>query len=319
MDQELQTICDQFIRYRDELRNMNFFTSYGQLWPLCSFICIIRNQEPNEEIMDLCKKIIHERFGFLNYFRGNGEKVITTLLACESDPGAAADLCKEAYDILKDHFGSSNYLPMLAYYMATTIAPRDYAQFAQDSWNLYQRYNKMHPLMTSYEDVIFVGLLNSSKRPHEELVNETEVIWRALKDEFFWHKDAMQTAAMALTLCVGDPMLKSARFITLHDRLRDEGYRVGKGYDAVPLAILANLGIDSEQIMQDFVEAENALRESGKYGFWSGYSTWDRLMHTALVLSAYYRSPNNELVAAFIVSVLIDIAAQQAAAASAAS
>ena len=45
MDQELQTICDQFIRYRDELRNMNFFTSYGQLWPLCSYICIIRNQE----------------------------------------------------------------------------------------------------------------------------------------------------------------------------------------------------------------------------------------------------------------------------------
>jgi hypothetical protein len=42
-------------------------------------------------------------------------------------------------------------------------------------------------------------------------------------------------------------------------------------------------------------------------------------MHTSLVLSAYYRSPNNELVAAFVVSVLIDIAAQQAAAAAAAS
>jgi hypothetical protein len=135
---------------------MNFFTSYGQLWPLCSYICIIRNQEPNEEIMDLCKKIIHERFGFLNYFRGNGEKVITTLLACESDPGAAADLCKEAYDILKDHFGSSNYLPMLAYYMATTIAPRDYAQFAQDSWNLYQ-----------HRDLFLYSKVTKSRRQEE--------------------------------------------------------------------------------------------------------------------------------------------------------
>lgn len=318
MNPELERVCAQFVDYRYQLREMNIFQSYHQLYPLCAYICMIRNQEPNEEIMNLCRQLIRERFGAFNMFRGNGEKAITALLACENDPGMAADLCVEAYDALRDEFSASHYLPMLAYYMATAIAPGKYEEFADSTLRLYHMFNDMHPILTSEEDVIFIGLLNATKRSHAELVKEAEDIWQALRDDFRWNKDALQTCAHALVLCPGDPMLKAARFYNLFKRLRAEGFRYRKGFDAVPLAIVANLGIDAEQIVDDFIEAQHYLEQSGGYGFWSGFSTQTRYMHTILVLSAYYGNGNSELAAAFIVSVLREIAEQQAAAAAAA-
>lgn len=318
MNSELQNVCARFVEYRYQLREMNVFSSYHQLYPLCAYICMIRGQEPNEEIMNLCKQLLRERFGAFNMFRGNGEKVITALLACEGDPGAAADLCEEAYAVLRDEFSASHYLPMLAYYMATTMPPAEFEQFTYETRTLYQMFNDMHPFLTSEEDVLFIGLLNATKKNHSLLVNEAEDIWHALRDDFRWNKDALQTCAHALVLCEGEPMVKAARFYNLFRRLRDEGYRYGKGYEGVPLAILANLGIDQEQIVSDFIEAEQFLEQSGGYGFWAGFSSKARYMHAILVLSAYYGSGTSELNAAFIVSVLREIAEQQAAAAAAA-
>lgn len=315
---KLQRVCDDFIDYRLEIRDMTFFKSYSQLYPLCAYIFMMRNQEPNEEIMHLCKEIIRENNGIFSMFRGNAEKAMTALLACESDPGTVMELSEEAYRCLREEFSASHYLPILAYYMATSMSPERFEQFAYDTRTLYDHYNDMHPILTSEEDSIFIGLLNATGRNFRELVNETEEIWSDLKSEFRFHKDALQTAAHALTLCRGEGPAKAARFYNLFTRLRSEGYRFGKDYEMVPLAILANLGIDPEQIFMDFVECEQYLYECGGYGFWAGLSTQSRYMHTVLVLSVYYHNSNSELTAAFIVSVLMEIAREQAAAAAAA-
>lgn len=318
MNSELRRVCDMFIDYRMQIRDMTMFSSYRQLYPLCAYVFMVRNQEPNEEIMRLCKEIIRENFGIFSMFRGNGEKVMTALLSCESDPGRVMALSDEAYSILREDFHASHYLPVLAYYMATTMAPEKYEQFSYDTRTLFDLYNHVHPVMTSEEDALFIGLLNATGRDFHDLVNESEEIWKSLKSEFRWHKDALQTIAHALTLCSGEGPLKAARFYNLLSRLRAEGYKYGKDYEAVPLAIIANLGIDPEQIFYDFAEAEAYLADTGDYGFWSGFSTKARYMHTVLVLSVYYMNGTSELTAAFIVSVLMEIAREQAAAAAAA-
>lgn len=305
---ELQKTCDDFIDYRELLRGTNIFSSTRSVvYPLCAYICMIRRQEPNTEIINLCKQIIHESYGVFNNFRGFSEKTLTVLLSCESDPGRVNDLCGIAYAELRDLFSASDYLPVLAFFMATTMPPAEYRSFAESTKALHELFNDMHPWLTGEEDTIFDGLLNATGRNHEELVEETEKIWRMLKDDFRFHKNALQTAAHAMTLCPGDPALKAGRFHTIFTMLRSEGISYSKDFEIVPLAVLANIGIEPQQIVEDFLECEAYLKDNGRYGFWTGYSTSTRYMHAVLVLSVYYQVASNELTAAFVVSVLIEI------------
>ena len=317
---ELQKVCDDFIDYRELLRETNIFSTTRSInYPLCAYICMIRKQEPNTEIISLCKQIIHESYGIFNNFRGYSEKTLTVLLSCESDPGRVNDLCRIAYSELRALFHASDFLPILAYYMATTMPPEEYRSFAEGTRALHELFNDSHPWLTGDEDTIFDGLLHATVRNHEEIVGETEMIWRMLKDDFWFHKNALQTAAHAMTLCPGDPALKAGRFHSLFSMLESEGISYSKDFEIVPLAVLANIGIEPTQIVADFLECEACLKENGKYGFWTGYSTRTRYMHAVLVLSVYYQVASNELTAAFIVSVLIEIIreAQAQAAASA--
>ena len=81
--------------------------------------------------------------------------------------------------------------------------------------------------------------------------------------------------------------------------------------------ILANIGVDHDQVMADIVEADAFLSEQKEYGFF-GFWEKKRLMHVIMILTSFYLTSGPELIAAVVVSVLIEIQQQQAAAASAA-
>lgn len=317
MNNQLERLCCDFIEYRDILKNRKVFASYSQLYPLCAYICMIRHQEPNEEILRLCREILHDYAGIFSMFRGNGEEVMLTLLSCETDPGACMDLMDRAYSTLREEFGASHYLPVLAYYMATSIAPSEFDNFTYETRDLFDRFNQQHPFLTSDEDTLFIGLLNASGRDHRLIVREAEEIYQMIVEDFHWHKNPVHTLSHALTLCEGQAPAKAARFRNLFRELREEDYKYGKDYEIVPLGILANIGVDPEQIIADFIEVDNFLINSEGYGVF-GFGRKTRYMHAVLVLSVYYYNGAPELTAALIVSVLMEIAAQQAAAAAAA-
>lgn len=318
MDVLLEKSCDEFIAYRDILRDMTFFHSYAGLYPACAYIYMARHEEPNEEMIRLCREILHEDAGIFSMFRGNGEKIFTALLATERDPGTAMELCHEAYEILRSYFSASNYLPMLAFYMMSVVPENRYEDFVSGTRDLFDTLNRDHPLLTSSEDVVFSGLLHKTGKPHEMIADEAEAIFSALTRRYHFHKDAMQTVSHALTMCSGDPEDKLNRLYRLVSELEEEGYRYSRDFEMVPLALLANMGIETSQIVRDFIEVEQFLSDSEGYGFFGGFSTRTRYMHAVLVLSAYYMTYNPELTMSFVISVLVEIERIQAAAAAAA-
>ena len=318
MNKQLAKLCYEFLLYRDQLKDGRFFHSYRQLYPLCAYICQIRHQEPNDEIMRLCREIVHEYAGFFSMFRGNGEEVMVTLLSCESDPGACMELCDQAYSTLKTEFHASHYLPMLAYYMATSMPAERFYEFTEGTRDLFEVFNSLHPLLTSEEDTLFIGLLNASGRYHREIVEEAQEIYEMLVDDFAFHKNSVHSLSHALTLCPGAAPAKAARFRNLFRQLREMDYRYGKDYEIIALGILANMGYETEQIMEDFIRVDEYLAGSDGYGWFGGFSKRTRYLHAVLILSVYYHNGSSELTAAMIVSVLMEIQAEQAAAAAAA-
>jgi hypothetical protein len=318
MNEQLAKLCYEFLLYRDQLRDGRFFHSYRQLYPLCAYICMIRHQEPNDEIVRLCREILREYAGFFSMFRGNGEEVMVTLLSCETDPGACMELCDQAYSSLRSEFHASHYLPLLAYYMATSMPAVKFDEFTYRTRELYDTFNNLHPFLTSEEDSLYMGLLTASGRDPRAIAEEAEEIYEMLAGEFPFHKNPIHSLSHALTLCPGAAPAKAARFRNLFRELRDMDYRYGKDYELIALGILANMGYETEQIMEDFINVDRYLADSDGYGWLGGFSRRTRYLHAVLILSVYYHNGSSELTAAMIVSVLMEIQAEQAAAAAAA-
>ncbi len=310
MNFELEKTCNDFLDYSEICHTWSRFSD-RRLDALGAYICLMRRCEPTEELLQLCRDIVHEYSGFFSMMRGFGEHALVAQLSCERDPGAAMALTDRAYHVLRDEFSASHYLPMLAYYMATSMAPDNFVPFARRVRELYEKFNDKHPWLTGERDVIFTGLLVGTGKDPQALEEEAEYTWQMLLDGFRFHKDAIQTLAHALTLCKGEAPYKVAKFRNLRNRLRSLDFKYGKDYEIVPLGILANSGIDEEQIVADFAEVNDYLKGHGNYGFWLGFSTETRYLHTILCLSAYYQSATNELAMAYLISVLVDIEREQ--------
>ncbi len=311
MNFELEKTCNDFLEYSEICHSWSRFSD-RRLDALSAYICLMRRCEPTEELLKLCKEIVHDYAGFFSMMRGYGENALIAQLSCEKDPAAAMAQTDHAYQILREKFSASHYLPMLAYYMATSMSPDSFAPFTQKVRELYEMLNKKHPWLTSEEDVLFTGLLASTGRDFDELCEETEMTYQMLLDGFRFHKEAIQSLSHALTLCKGEAPYKVAKFRNLRSRLKSEDYHYGKDFEIVPLGILANSGIDEEQIVADFAEVNQYLKDYGKnYGFWLGFSNDTRYLHVILCLSAYYQSATNELAMAYLLAVLIKIQREQ--------
>ncbi|HCK88235.1 MAG TPA: hypothetical protein DHW39_05430 [Erysipelotrichaceae bacterium] len=318
MEQTLREICEDFLYYRDVIRAERIFGSYRQLYPVCSYIYLIKHQEPNEEMIALCKSILRENTSFISYFRGNGEEVFITMLATDDDPGRRMKLALAAYDFLKDYFASSSFLPFLALTMARLVRPDAFADFSLRAKQIYDMMHDSHLWLTGQEDVAFSGLLAlDSTRSNDELLEEMEYCFDRCSKGMTFHHNAVQSVSHALTLCAGDRRTKCDNLKLFLEALELSGIQIPKGYEQVSLAILPNLGIPLDTLVADFCAVDDFLAVKDGYGFF-GFSKRTRYMHDAMILSAYYLSESVELTTAVIISVLLEIQSEQAAAAAAA-
>lgn len=318
MNETLLKACRDFINYRDTIRQQFLWTGYSQTFPVCAYIHMNHHLEPNVEMIRLCKEILHENSGFFSAFRGSGEPIFVSMLAVEEDPGLKMEAVAQAYTVLRNYFMSSAYLPFLAMIMPDLMPSGRFVQFAESTRMLYEEMNREHYFLTGAEDVIFAGLLTMEERRNSaELMDEIEYLYDRLSGLSRFHGNAMQSLSHALTLCAGSAVNKFNNLQELCTMLRYQGINYGKDYEMIPLGILANLGIDIETLCRDLIDVHEYLGSQEGYGFF-GFGARKRLVHACLILCAYYMTGTVELASAVIISVLLEIQAQQAAAAAAA-
>ena len=318
MDQILQKMCDDFVFYRDFNRDQFKWSGSQLVDPLCAYIYLDHHQEPNEEMISLCKKILKENAGIFSAFRGNGNPILVTMLAVADDPGLKMETAKAAYEALRRRFGFSDYLPFLAMIMPDAMPADQFDAFTERTWVLYDTMHEIHSFLTSTEDVIYAGLLVMENKDTPQYIDEMEYLYDIMHKNDIFHANAQQSLSHALTLCQGSPDDKYNNLLTLCAMLRNEKIGYSKDYDMIPLGVLANIGIGREQIFHDLVDVYDYLEHFSGYGGAFGFSKKSRLVHACLILCAYYSPGTVELASAVTISVLMQIKAQQAAAASAA-
>ena len=283
---------------------------------MAAYICLNHRDEPNEELLELCNQILKDNSGYFSYFRGNGKVVFAAMLSTDIDPGARMERAAIAYDELRGYFPSSSYLPLLALIIAKNAKVEEYRAIADRTRMIYDAMNERHAFLTSQEDSVFAGLIALQKKDIGDTIGEIETIYTWLNQEYSFHRNAKQTLSHALALCSGRWEDKCLNLKRLCNALSAEDIKYSRDFALVPLAVLANTGIDTQHLIEDLLAVDEYLSDQEGYGM-LGFSRRKRIMHAAMITAAYHMTGSYELSCAVIIGELLEIAAQQAAAAAA--
>lgn len=312
MRNNLSTLCKNFIENRDTIKE-TFGWESTYLYPVCASIFTDKGQKVHSEKMKSCLDILKTQVGLFSGFRGTSKLVMVSLLAIDKEPEQKLKNALDVFSLLKEHFFSSQFLPLASMVITNLAEPEHYANIAKRTRHIYELMKKDHPFLTSSEDSVFAALLALSPLTDKEIVTETKDCYDLLKPKFS-SGNAVQSLSHVLALSQGTPKDKCQRTIAIFNDLQKKGYRYGTTYELATLGILAMLPTDSDSVVNDIMDVDHFLSAQKGYGIF-GIPKKLRLMHAGmLVTSDHIGNPNNSTInSAAIGATLSLIAAQQAA------
>lgn len=312
MRDSLSILCEKFIENRDTMKSA-FRWENDYIYPVCAAVFIDKRKTVSVEQMKRCGDMLKSQTGIFSNFRGNGKLAVITMLAASDDPEDKLEKSLRVYDILKQHFWSSEYLPMASMIIADMVDPEHYEEVAARAKHIYNLMKQAHRFLTSSEDSVFAVLLALSGLSDEQIVVETERCYELLKPEFF-SGNAVQSLSHVLALGDGSAESKCSKTMELFNRLRARRYNYGTGDELATLGVLALLPVDLSVIVEDLIEVDTFLAGQKGYGL-LGIGRKQRLMHAGLIVTSDHVGQSDNLVmgSAAIGGTISLIAAQQAA------
>ena len=311
MKTELQNLCGSFITNRDTVHTA-FKWDSSNIYPVCANLFCAYGKEADGEELKRCKKIIESQTGVFSNFRGNIRPALASMLALSDRPEEKMSQALENYSLLKQEFWGSEYLALVAF-LLTDLADRSRIEEKSTRGKvIYKRMQKEHPFLTSSEDSVFAVLMAFSDKSDDELIDDMEACYKALKERFSFSSNELQTVSHILALSDGRPDEKAGRVIDLYNALLDAGVKYGKYYELSTLAALSVTDAGIADLVQDIQEASEFLKGQKGYGGLFGIDAKTRAMHAALLVSDLY-TDRDQVNTATMTTTLMQIIAQEMA------
>lgn len=310
MKQSLENICKDFINNRDTIKE-TFKWENEYIVPICAATLCGKNVSADKAKLKECRDIVDNSTSIFSNFRGNVKLPVMVLLSTDSDPEGRLKKTMEIYDILKDHFYSSEYLSLVSAILADMINTDEADKYAQRGKTLYNRMKKEHPFLTSAEDSVFAVLMAFSEKTDDMLVEDMEKCYLTLKKTFH-DGNSVQSLSHILALAEGDSDVKCRRVLELYDKITASGKKYSKYYEISVLGSMAMLTEDYDSVVEDMNAADDFLSQQKGYTGIFGIDKKTRLMHALLLVSCDY-SVNGNTSTAAMTGTLAMVAAQQAA------
>ena len=310
MRSSLNNLCNSFIENRDALKE-TFFWGSSYIYPVAAAVFVDKRKMAEAQHLEKCHEILKDNTGFFSNFRNYIKLPMVSMMAVSSDPEDKLKKALTVYELLKQHFFSSTYLPLASMTISDYVEPANYEAVAQRTRRIYDLMKQEHPFLTAGEDSVFAALLALSSASDEQIVLNTEQCFDILKPQFF-SSNAVQSLSHVLALCEGCAETKCNRAMELFYKLKDQGYKYGTGYELATLGVLAMLPADLDTIADDTVQVAEYLAGQRGYGI-LGMTKRQRLMHAGLIVTSDYLDQNTSMQAAAISSTISLIIAQQTA------
>lgn len=310
MNERTLARCKNLIKNKETMKSA-FAWEDGLTHLACAGIFINKEQTANEEMLLQCKDILKRNTGIFSNFKSTAKPMIVAMLAANENPQLLMERGLKVYDLLKEEFMSSVYLPIAAMIIAQYADEARYAELAQRTRRIYKQMRADHPFLTSGEDSTFCALMALLDKPDEVLLGDAEECYKTLKSNFF-SSNAVQSLSHVLAMCDGEPKIKCQRTMELFQKLKDAGHKYGTSYELPTLGVLAMADGNQDEIAAEMAEIDQWLSEQKGFGFFSSISAKQRLMYAGMIAQQDYIN-DKMMQSAAVNGVISLIVAQQAA------
>ena len=285
MKPELEKLCTEYIANRDAVKKA-FRWDKSELFAVCANIFCANGQAADADRLKECLGVIKKNTGAFSRFRSRKiRSILSAMLALGENPEERMALANDYYRMLKRQFKGTEYL-VLAAFLLTDLADRRLTEeTAARGREIYRRMNRQHRMLTDNTDSVFAMLLAFSDRPDDELPDDIEAGYRALKARF--SAGASQTAAQVLAVSADTPEEKTQRVLELYDALREAGVKYGKSSELAPLAALSLADASIPELAEEIREADEFLGTTKLYGT-KDDDLAQRAMHAVMIVSDQY-------------------------------
>ena len=310
MNERTLARCQNLIKNKETMKSA-FAWEDGLTHLACAGIFINKEQTANEEVLLQCKDILKRNTGIFSNFKSTAKPMIVAMLAANENPQLLMERGLKVYDLLKEEFMSSVYLPIAAMIIAQYADEARYAELAQRTRRIYKQMRADHPFLTSGEDSTFCALMALLDKPDEVLLGDAEECYKILKSNFF-SSNAVQSLSHVLAMCDGEPEIKCQRTMELFQKLKEAGHKYGTSYELPTLGVLAMADGNQDEIVAEMAEIDQWLSEQKGFGFFSSISAKQRLMYAGMIAQQDYI--NDKMMQSAAVNGVISLTvAQQAA------
>lgn len=310
MNERTLARCQNLIKNKETMKSA-FAWEDGLTHLACAGIFINKEQTANEEVLLQCKDILKRNTGIFSNFKSTAKPMIVAMLAANENPQLLMERGLKVYDLLKEEFMSSVYLPIAAMIIAQYADEARYAELAQRTRRIYKQMRADHPFLTSGEDSTFCALMALLDKPDEVLLGDAEECYKILKSNFF-SSNAVQSLSHVLAMCDGEPEIKCQRTMELFQKLKEAGHKYGTSYELPTLGVLAMADGNQDEIVAEMAEIDQWLSEQKGFGFFSSISAKQRLMYAGMIAQQDYIN-DKMMQSAAVNGVISLIVAQQAA------
>lgn len=310
MNERTLARCKNLIKNKETMKSA-FAWEDGLTHLACAGIFINKEQTANEEMLLQCKDILKRNTGIFSNFKSTAKSMIVAMLAANENPQLLMERGLKVYDLLKEEFMSSVYLPIAAMIIAQYADEARYAELAQRTRRIYKQMRADHPFLTSGEDSTFCALMALLDKPDEVLLGDAEECYKILKNNFF-SSNAVQSLSHVLAMCDGEPENKCQKTMELFQKLKEAGHKYGTSYELPTLGVLAMADGNQDEIAAEMAEIDQWLSEQKGFGFFSSISAKQRLMYAGMIAQQDYIN-DKMMQSAAVNGVISLIVAQQAA------
>ncbi len=313
MNEKLRTICDTVSK------NIQTASTFYKIEYKSSFVAYgITNSdcEPSLDKIEECKQLIKEQVGSSYTLGMYAPRMMMVSKASRSDdPLGTVNKIKETYGIFSKIFGESATVATLSALLADY--PGDINVLAAKSKEIMDILKKRHPVLgVSSSDHHIIALMAASDKSADEVINEADRLFDAMKKEFRFAKEDAYTLSYMLSSLSEPFEWKMKAAIALRDDLKASKAGFG-GYRTItmlaPLTLMS-MRTDRSVLVNQIKEADKFFSEQKIIG--GTFGLGDSLRHmlaAACVLKAEGEDENTLSMAEYltVMSCQIQIKAEQ--------
>ena len=274
-----------------------FYFELGMSQVVAGLLFASAGKEADIVRMKEARNILKKKAGVFSALRDATETVILARMAMEPDMEQYInDLIGVLELLTKGKVFEDSYMVLTAMIIVDRGRKADAEKIKATTDEIMHRMSKLHPILTSAEDLALAALLAMSGRDIDSVIDDMEESFRYTKKELKIRADAnsIQALSQILALTGGDMKAKCDKVAELFAAFKENGSKFGTYLEFPALGTLIDVDVPTEVLVGEIIEAADFLKKSKGFGGLS-MDKKTRLMFAALLASEVYSNGRDTL------------------------